>query len=61
MKYQLPETESGKNAWQLAREISLSAGEILLDWWPKTKEISDNGQNNIVTNVDRECEPHIRA
>ena len=61
MKYQLPETESGKNAWQLAREISLSAGEILLDWWPKTKEISDNGQNNIVTNVDRECEAHIRA
>ena len=61
MKYQLPETESGKSAWQLAREISLSAGEILLDWWPKTKEISDNGHNNIVTNVDRECEAHIRA
>ena len=43
MKYQLPETESGKDVWQLAREISLSAGEILLDWWPKAKEISDQG------------------
>ena len=61
MKYQLPETESGKDVWQLAREISLSAGEILLDWWPKAKEVSDEGQNDIVTNVDRECEAHIRS
>jgi myo-inositol-1(or 4)-monophosphatase len=59
-KLQLPVSISGKNAWDVAREISLSAGEILLDWWPKSKEISDKGQNDIVTNVDRECEAHIR-
>ena len=60
-KFQLPVSVSGKDAWEVAREISLSAGEILLDWWPKSKEISDKGQNDIVTNVDRECEAHIRA
>ena len=59
-KLQLPVSISGKNAWDVAREISLSAGEILLDWWPKAKEVSDKGQNDIVTNVDRECEEHIR-
>jgi len=60
-KFQLPVSVSGKDAWEVAREVSLTAGEILLDWWPRAKEVSDKGQNDIVTNVDRECEDHIRT
>ena len=57
----MPVSVSGKDAWEVAREVSLTAGEILLDWWPRAKEVSDKGQNDIVTNVDRECEDHIRT
>ena len=53
-------TLSGKNAWTVAREVADSAGELLLEWWPKVKEISDKGQNDIVTNVDKTAEVLIR-
>ena len=51
---------SGKDAWTVAREVADSAGELLLEWWPKVKEISDKGQNDIVTNVDKAAEVLIR-
>ena len=51
---------SGKDAWTVAREVSRSAGELLLEWWPKLKEISDEGDNDIVTNVDKAAEILIR-
>ena len=41
-------------------EVSRSAGELLLEWWPKLKEISDEGDNDIVTNVDKAAEILIR-
>ena len=53
-------TLSGKNAWAVAREVADAAGELLLEWWPKVKEISDKGQNDIVTNVDKAAEILIR-
>jgi len=53
-------TLSGKSAWAVAREVADSAGELLLEWWPKVKEISDKGQNDIVTNVDKAAEVLIR-
>ena len=49
-----------KKAWRTAQKVALSAGEILKKWWPKTKEISTKGIDDIVTNVDREAEKYIR-
>ena len=51
----LPMSEGGKNAWDIAMEVSLLAGGILMDWWPKAKQVFSKGPNDIVTNVDREC------
>ncbi len=48
-------SEGGKNAWDIAMEVSLLAGGILMDWWPKAKQVFSKGPNDIVTNVDREC------
>ena len=52
---------SGKNAWTVAREVANSTAELLLEWWPKLKEISDKGQNDIVTNVDKAAETLIKS
>ena len=51
---------SGKDAWTVAREVANSASELLLEWWPKLKEISDKGKNDIVTNVDKAAEILIK-
>ena len=60
-KLNLPVLADGRSAWDIAQAVTLNAGEILMEWWPKTKEISDKGDNDIVTNVDRESEEYIRA
>ena len=60
-KLNLPVLTDGRSAWDIAQAVTLNAGEILMEWWPKTKEISDKGDNDIVTNVDRESEEYIRA
>ena len=42
-KLNLPVSVDGRNAWDIAQAVTLNAGEILMEWWPKTKEISDKG------------------
>jgi myo-inositol-1(or 4)-monophosphatase len=54
-------SEGGKNAWEVAMQVASQAGEILIEWWPKTKEVIDKGFNDIVTNVDKESETFIRS
>ena len=54
-------SEGGKNAWDIAMEVSRQAGGILMHWWPKTKQVFNKGLADIVTNVDRECEDFIRG
>ena len=49
-----------EKAWQAARNIAYSAGEILQEWWPKAKNVKQKGINDIVTNVDMESEKYIR-
>ena len=55
----IPVNEAGKDALAVAREVSYSAGEVIMEWWPKVKQISPKGNDDIVTNVDRESEEHI--
>ena len=55
----IPVSEAGKDALAVAREVSYSAGEIIMEWWPKSKEVNKKGKDDIVTNVDRESEQHI--
>ena len=49
-----------EKAWRTAQKVAFSAGEILKEWWPKTKNISLKGMDDIVTNVDTESEQYIR-
>jgi myo-inositol-1(or 4)-monophosphatase len=55
----IPVSGAGKDALAVAREVSYSAGEIIMEWWPKAKEVNKKGKDDIVTNVDRESEQHI--
>ena len=50
-----------EKAWQAARNVAYSAGEILKEWWPRAKSVKQKGINDIVTNVDMESEKHIRG
>ena len=56
---EIPVTATGVSAWEVAKDVSKSAGEILMKWWPETKVISEKGSNDIVTNVDIEAEKFI--
>ena len=51
----LPST-SGKTAVQVARELSLKAGDSLVRQFHQERRISFKGRGNIVTDVDKEVE-----
>ena len=58
---EIPLNVSGKTAMQVAIEVSYKSGEILLERFYQTKEISMKGSNDFVTNVDKESEAFIMA
>jgi len=57
---ELPISKTGENAWDVAVNVARSAGEVLLSWWTREKEVFGKGKYDIVTNVDQEAESHIR-
>ena len=57
---ELPISKSGENAWDVAISVARSAGEVLMRWWTSEKQVFQKGKYDLVTNVDREAETHIR-
>jgi myo-inositol-1(or 4)-monophosphatase len=57
----IPKSASGKTAIEVAREVSLMAGEILAKRFYEAKRISYKGAGDIVTDTDREAEAEIFA
>ena len=57
----VPESRSGKSAAQVAREVALRAGEVLVDRFDKVKKVSFKGRGNIVTDVDTYVEGEVFA
>ena len=58
---EVPESRSGKSAAQVAREVALKAGDILVDRFDKVKKVSFKGRGNIVTDVDTYVEGEVFA
>ena len=56
---EIPISTSGKSARDVAREVALKAGEILIDRFNSVKEVSFKGRGNIVTDVDMQVEKEI--
>jgi myo-inositol-1(or 4)-monophosphatase len=54
------ESTSGKSAAQVAREVALKAGEMLVDRFSTVKSVSWKGRGNIVTDVDTSVEREMR-
>ena len=52
---------SGVSAVEIARDAALAAGEILLDRFHQSKQVSFKGRGNIVTDVDMLVEQQILA
>ena len=57
----IPESTSGRTAREVAREVALKAGEILLDRFRRVSRVSFKGRGNIVTDVDTEVEGEVLA
>lgn len=57
----IPLGSSGKTAMEVAREVSLKAGEMVAERFYQVKEISEKGRGDIVTDVDRASEDLIRS
>ena len=55
----IPHSSSGKPARQVAREAALRAGEILLQRFRTSINVSYKGRGNIVTDVDTEVEEEV--
>ena len=55
----IPRSSSGKSPVEVAIEVSLAAGEILLDRFHNIKEVHYKGRGNIVTDVDTTVEKEI--
>ena len=52
----IPTSTSGKSAHQVAHQVALEAGQVLLDNFRVEKDIQFKGRGNIVTNVDFQVE-----
>ena len=59
MASDIPLSTSGKTAMQVAKDVSLEAGEILARRFYQAKEVFLKGDNDFVTDVDREAEAVI--
>ena len=57
----IPESTSGRTAREVAREVALRAGEILVDRFRGVRRVSFKGRGNIVTDVDTEVEGEVLA
>ena len=57
----IPESTSGRTAREVAREVALKAGEILIDRFRRVSRVSFKGRGNIVTDVDTEVEGEVLA
>ena len=60
----IPESTSGRTAREVAREVALKAGEILIDRFRRVSRVSRvsfKGRGNIVTDVDTEVEGEVLA
>ena len=55
----IPRSASGKSAAQVAREAALRAGEILVQRFRTSINVSYKGRGNIVTDVDTEVEEEV--
>ncbi len=55
----IPRSSSGKSPVEVAIEVSLAAGEILLDRFHNIKEVHYKGRGTIVTDVDTTVEKEI--
>ena len=55
----IPVGTSGKTAAELAKEVALMAGEILLDRFHRVKEVQWKGRGNVVTDVDKLVEKEM--
>ena len=56
---EIPIGTSGRSAMEVAREIALEAGIILVERFHKAKQITVKGRGDIVTNVDTFIESKI--
>ena len=55
----LPRSTSGRSAADIAGDLVLEAGKVLLDRFRTAKEVTEKGRGNIVTDVDRQVEELI--
>ena len=58
---EIPLSASGETAANVARSVSLRAGETLVERFHEPKQISYKGRGNIVTDVDKEVETEVLA
>ena len=56
---EIPESTSGRTALQVAREVALKAGEVLVNRFDKPMEVSFKGRGNVVTDVDAAVEREV--
>ena len=56
---EIPRSASGKSAPQVARDAALRAGEILVERFRTSINVSYKGRGNIVTDVDTEVEEEV--
>ena len=52
----IPTSASGKSAYQIAHQVALEAGQVMVDNFRGEKDIQFKGRGNIVTNVDFQVE-----
>ena len=57
----VPRAVSGRTAMEVAREVAVEAGRMLLRRFPEVKHISVKGRGNVVTDVDVEVEAAMFA
>ena len=57
----IPESTSGRTPREVAREVALKAGELLIDRFRRVSRVSFKGRGNIVTDVDTEVEGEVLA
>ena len=58
---EIPLSDSGKTAAEVAREAARRAGRLLVERFHDVKKVSFKGRGNIVTDVDTAAEAEIRA
>lgn len=58
---EIPRSSGGKTAMEVAEEVGLEAGRMLVERFHRVKRVSVKGRGNVVTDVDTEVEAAMLA